>query len=313
MKFLVVLTAIVVASIWKQDLDRIDDSWFFKLRGKIEQVLVTRRNEADRGWFSVFMLTYSLPLALLACTLWLSAGLLFGFISLLIQLFVLLMAFDRIHPGALARQFQQHWSERDYEACYLYLEQELGCTELPDVNDVEALQSTFKRLYVYRCFERMFVTLFWFLIAGPLGVLFAYISYQLRYDVLAGSESPEVEPVENIIQLLEWLPLRLLGLTLGLVGNFENCFSRFKRIGFTTEANADQAVYEYTLCALGREDQPDDQQESQQSMPSAEQISAGEFQTHVTGEIEALQRLMQRSQFAWLTVFALATVLGWQF
>jgi len=312
MKFLVVLTAIVVATIWKQDLDRIDDSWFFKLRANIERMLAGRQADDNSRWFIIFLLTYAVPLILLALVLWLSAGLLFGLITILAHVFVLLMAFDRIQPGELARQFQKHWDESDYEACYLYLERELGCTELPLVDDVEALHTTFKRLYLYRCFERMFVTLFWYLIAGPLGVLFAYISYQLRYDVLTGSESPEVDPVDGIIKLLEWLPLRLLGLTLGLVGNFENCFNRLQRIGFSAEVSADQAVYEYTLCALGEADQENAQQPRENS-PSAKQIPADEYRTQVVGEIESLQRLMQRSQFAWLTVFALVTVLGWQF
>lgn len=309
MKFLVVLVAIMVAVIWKQNLDRIDDSWFFRLRGRIDRLRGNKEGSKAAGWFVAFLVTYAVPLFALAVLLWLSDGLLAGLIAMVIHAFVLLMAFDRIQPGALAAQFLQHWKEGDYQACYYYLEKELGCTELPSADDAEALHAKFKRLYVYRCFERMFVTLFWYLIAGPLGVLFAYISYQLRYDVLAGSESPEVESVEGIIRLLEWLPLRLLGLTLGLVGNFENCFKRFRRAGFTEEVPADQAVYEYTLCAL---DQP--QQENSQishAPPQVGEAGSSDYQDRVEGEIGSLQRLMQRSQFTWLTIFALVTVLGW--
>lgn len=308
MKFLVVLAALAIVTIWRQDLDRINDSWFFRLRSGIEQIVVRQPQGANRGWFIVFVLTYTIPLTMLALILWCVSGLLLGFIALLIHLFVLLMAFDSIHPGALARQFQQHWAARDYEACYLFLETELGCTDLPPVDDVKALHSVFEKLYVYRCFERMFVTLFWYLVAGPLAVLFAYISYQLRYRVLAGFDAPEREPVEGIIQLLEWLPLRLLGLTLGLVGNFENCFSRFKRVGFANEVSTDQAVYEYSLCALDRPVQDD----SRRLTPLSEQAFNSEYEAQVSGEIESLQQLMQRSRFAWLTVFALVTVLGWQ-
>ena len=312
MKFLVVLMAIVITAFWKQDLDRIDDSWFFKLRGRIERLLSSRQQSQNSRWFAVFVLTYTIPLVLLAFVLSLSEGLLLGLVTILVHAFVLLMAFDRIQPGALARQFLQRWDERDYEACFLYLEKELGCTELPAVDDVEAVHTTFKKLYVYRCFERMFVTLFWYLIAGPLGVLFAYVSYQLRYDVLTLSDSPEVEPVNGIIHFLEWLPLRLLGLTLGLVGNFELCFNRFKRVGLTAEISTDQAVYEYTLCALGQSEQGSSQPIPDYE-PESEQLAEGEYQIQVAGEIQSLQKLMQRSQFSWLTVFALVTVLGWQF
>jgi AmpE protein len=309
MKFLVVLTAIIVALIWKQDLDRIDDRWFFKLRGMIERRKADTQEAGKNDWFIVFLATYSVPLLLLALVLSLSTGVLFGLVTLVIHIFVLLMAFDRIHPGALAKQFLDHWERGDYQACYLYLEQELGCLDLPPVDDPEALHSTFNRLYVYRCFERMFVTLFWYLVAGPLGVLFAYVSYQLRYDVLPDSDSPELEPVDGIIELLEWLPLRLLGLTLGLVGNFEGCISRLKRGGLAAEENAAQAVYEYALCALGRPDQMG--ASDTRSSCSADQVSTDDYRLHAAGEIESLLTLMQRSQFVWLTVFALVTVLGW--
>ena len=104
MKFLVVLIAIIVAAIWKQDLDRIDDSWFFKLRGRIERLLTDQQEDKGSSWFAVFGLTYAVPLVLLAFVLSLSAGVLFGLITILVHIFVLLMAFDRIQPGALARQ-----------------------------------------------------------------------------------------------------------------------------------------------------------------------------------------------------------------
>jgi AmpE protein len=311
MKFLVVLTVIIVATIWKQDLDRIDDRWFFKLRGVIDRQKADKQEAGKNDWFIVFLATYSVPLLLLALVLSLSAGVLFGLVTIVIHIFVLLMAFDRIHPGALARQFLTHWEQGDYEACYLYLEKQLGCVDLPAVDDLEALHSTFNKLYVYRCFERMFVTLFWYLVAGPLGVLFAYVSYQLRYEVLSDTETPELEPVDGIIRLLEWLPLRLLGLTLGLVGSFEGCISRLKRAGLGAEESTAQAVYEYSLCALGRPDQTE--VSDPRSAFAADQDTSDDYRSHAAAEIESLQTLMQRSQFVWLTVFALVTVLGWQF
>ena len=310
MKFLVVLVAIVVATVWRQDLDQIDDRWFFKLRSRVEQFFTGKDDEKNRNWVAVVTFTYLIPLLLLGLVLWICQGLLFGLVSMLVHVFILLMAFDRIQPGILAQQFLRHWEQGDYEACHRHLDLEMGCTALPSVEDPEALHETFKRLYVYRCFERMFVTLFWYLVAGPLGVLFAYISYQLRYRVLRAIDTPEADPIAGIIQILEWIPLRLLALTLGLVGNFEGCFRRLKKYWLGGDHATDRAVYEYAQCAIEDSSASESGTGGQPGSPPGE---AGHFHARVAGEIESLQSLMRRSQFVWLTLFALVTVLGWQF
>lgn len=311
MKFLVVLTAILIATIWKPGLVKIDDRWFLKLRGAIERIKQAKQKPGKSDWFLVFLATYSVPLLMLALVLTFSTGVLFGLVSIVVHIFILLMAFDWMNPQALARQYLDHWERGDSEACYLFLEEQLECADPPAIHENQELHLTFSKLYVYRCFTCMFVTLFWYLIAGPLGVLFAYLSYRLRRIVLSDTESPELEPVAGIIQLLEWLPLRLMGLTLGLVGYFEGCLSRLKRIGLGSEESNAQAVYEYALCALGRPDQAhtSDRESAHIDNPEA---TSDEYRLLALSQIDSLQSLMQRSQFLWLTVLALGTVLGWQ-
>ena len=56
--------------------------------------------------------------------------------------------------------------------------------------------------------------MFSYMLAGAFGVLFAYVSYQLRdsHDELQNQE--QVNLTARIIFILEWIPVRLLGLAL---------------------------------------------------------------------------------------------------
>jgi AmpE protein len=309
MKFLVILLTVVITYFWQQDLDQIDDRWFFALRRNIEKQLATGPQLQQSGWFVLFVLTFFIPLLLLTLLLWLSGDWLFGIVALLIHLFVLLMAFDRIHPGLLAKKFQQFCAQGDSAAAYQLLEREMGCTDMPAANDWQALHETFGRLYVYRCFEKMFVTFFWYLLAGPQGVMLAYLCYQLRDAVLFGSDSPEAGSVNSMIMVLEWLPQRLLGATFCLMGNFEACFARLRRSGLVSDTATDQTVYEYARCALG--DELEGGETPQARRPEFAENSSR--QHLMSAELTALKGLMDRSQYTWLSVIALLTVLGGQF
>jgi len=310
-KFLVILITVVITYFWQQDLDQIDDRWFFALRRRIESMVNRLALFKSSGWFIIFALTFIVPLSVLALLLWFSNDVLFGLTSLLIHLFVLLMAFDRIHPGLLAKRFLDYCGQGDYEACYLFLEREMECSSMPEAGNKGELQETFGRLYVYRCFEKMFVTFFWYLVAGPLGVMLAYICYQLRGEVLFGRESPEAESVAGLIMVLEWLPLRLLGVTFCLMGNFEACFSRLRRSGLVNQTATDQTVYEYALCALDSE--LGEGSVNSQGALSAEAAQPVDVGAQMAARIHSLKGLMDRSQFTWLSAIAFITVLGWQF
>ncbi len=162
MKFLVVLTAILIATIWKPGLVKIDDRWFLKLRGAIERIKQAKQKPGKSDWFLVFLATYSVPLLMLALVLTFSTGVLFGLVSIVVHIFILLMAFDWMNPQALARQYLDHWERGDSEACYLFLEKQLECADSPAIHENQELHLTFSKLYVYRCFTCMFVTLFWY-------------------------------------------------------------------------------------------------------------------------------------------------------
>lgn len=299
MTFLVILICIALNHAWSRDLDRFDDSWFFGLRRLSARL--TGRLVIAPGLQAALtqVLTYLLPMGVLAAVLWAVQGVAIGLFSLLIHVIVLLYAIDRTQPGQLASAFLQHWRAGDLEGAYLYLREQLGPDELPPVDDHRQLLQRFARLYVYRCMEKMFVMYFWYAVTGPLGVLFSYLSYQIRDNGGSANETlPSGVPV--LVAVLEWLPLRLLGLTFCLAGDFERCIHRLRAVIWEATADNDAVVHDLASAAVG--------------LPSVGVVSeAQDFETYQaagTLEIESIQALLERSQIIWLSVLALATIFG---
>lgn len=305
MKFLVVLVCVTANYFWQQDLDRFDDSWFFKLRGWLESKVAARLPRLANAWLVSMLLVFGIPLVVLGVLLALIDGVAFGLFTIAIHIFVLLFAMDRTQPGMLAQRYQELWRAGDYEACYLYLQEHLAGESDSAADDIRALHERFGRLFTYRCFERMFVMIFWYMIGGPLAILFVYTCYQYR-----GSRSPAAVPATDqtihiLLYILEWLPLRLLGLTFCLVGDFESCFGRFKAMFFSTEQRVDQQVHHLATGALSLDS---DLAGAERADPG--QRGPGSFVELAAMENDALQALLERSQIIWLCGLAIAAVFG---
>lgn len=325
MKFLVVLICVSANYFWSKDFDRIDDAWFFRLRHGIDKAVKRHSERHASAWAWGILLIFLIPLSVLILVLLLLNGVLFGLLTLVVHVMVLLMAFDRIHPGLLAEEYLARWRAGDLEGSCQYLQQELTNEVMVAPVNVVHLHRRFCRLYVYSCFEKMFVMFFWYLITGSLGVLFAYICYQLR-----DSETPESNPhgaklIAGLIAVLEWVPLRLVGMTFCLAGNFEACFQSLRRLGLKSETGNDYAVYDFAVCALDlNQATPDgvgamaDPESGSDAAPSESSVStppfdASEFESFkepAEREIHALQAMMERSQIIWLCGFAVSTIIG---
>ena len=217
---------------------------------------------------------------------------LFGLVILFVHVLILLMAFDRIHPGSLAQGYLLLWREGDIEGSFRYLEQELSCTTMRLPTELTGLHGTFCKLYVYRCFEKMFVMFFWYMLAGPLGVMFAYVCYQQRDGDMTLQRSKETDVITLLIEILEWAPMRLLGLTLSLAGDFESCFDWLRNTWLRSDIATNQTVYEYSMCALGLEPL----RKSGHKIDTTEESEIKSFREKGALEVYALQALMERNQ-----------------
>jgi AmpE protein len=93
--------------------------------------------------------------------------------------------------------------------------------------------------------ERLFAVLFWFLILGPLGPVGA-IGYRVT-ALLAAESQPAAQIMLNI---LNWLPVRIEGLLYSLVGNFSAGFGCLLRRLIGGLESSGELLTECSLLAL---------------------------------------------------------------
>ena len=302
MKFLVIVICLMVNYFWLKDFDRFNDGWFFRFRCLVEDWTTNFVDKIPLGWLAAFVLIYALPLVSLTLILFIAAGSVFGLATMMVHILVLLVALDRTQPGQLTKDFIEKFRGGDMAECIDFLKQEFHATSLPDVDDKDGIGKYFSKLLTYHSFEMMFVLFFWYVCAGALGILFSYISYQLRDSHREQQLQKEVDFISLVIQVLEWIPLRLLALTFSLAGNFVQCFENVRASfwRFSIETNNADLLYGYAHCAASG-------MEINNPLKKNEEAEA---QDREPAEIQAILGLLKRSQAIWLSVLALITIVG---
>lgn len=306
--FLVILICLIINYVWLKDFDRFDDSWFFRIRCHIDNLSERIAGNYSYAWLLAIFLTYAIPILIVALVLLFVEQRFFGLVTMIVHIIVLLIAFDRTQPGQLASEFLRRWRAGDIEACGIYVEQELGVANAKEIGGEAELGDFFSKQLVYRCFEKMFVMFFWYMLAGPIGIVFCYVSYQLR-DIQRDEKNSVRKKAEIfVINLLELVPMRLIAITFSLTGNFVRCFDNVKRTfwEFGGETSAADLLYSYAQCALS--DMTQSASEEEEPALDSEPIPADRLQRANT--IQALQSLLERSQAVWLILLALLTTFG---
>lgn len=133
----------------------------------------------------------------------------------------------------------------------------------------------------YQGFERLFAVIFWFLFFGPAGALLYRLSFLYRQLNQADSGA------RHWLWALEWVPVRLLGVSFAVTGNFVGCINHWKRHMISTSSSSAVVLRETVLGALSVDD------ELMQSCDCTQR------------EIAALKRLYTRTLWFWVTCAAL--------
>jgi membrane protein required for beta-lactamase induction len=142
------------------------------------------------------------------------------------------------------------------------------------------------RAILYIANERIFATIFWFVILGPFGAmlyrLISELSKQIDFDELA-------EFSEFIHAIMAWIPARMLAAGYALTGNFDGAYHAYKDRAYTS--NFSQSNNEVLVSTgLG----------AMQNLQAENEL----------GCIYAAQALVIRAIIVWISILAVMTLGG---
>jgi AmpE protein len=283
--FLALLIAILVLQLRASLAPLHRDGWFVLLQARVV------------SWPPVLQLVLLVvvPAAVLALLHQALRPLGWGLPALALSVLVLIYAFGRGEFEALTRRYRAYCVAEDFEGAFLYIEAELGFVDEVDVpQDPNALHAWVQRRLAYSGFERWFAPVFYFLLLGPAGAL-AYRLLQLaartdRDGVVVGS-------AERVLHALDWLPLRILGFSCALTGDFVASRDALRASLLDLTQRGDAVLHTISRAALGL---------ASASISSFNDRAA--FAQMAEWETQQLERLLTRSAVAWLVATALVII-----
>jgi AmpE protein len=154
-------------------------------------------------------------------------------------------------PGSILHQMKQ-WEETDDKEKRQALFVSMTGEPMGD-NDAHAdhvlAKSVFKRSY-----QGVFGIIFWFILLGPVGaVLYRCVE---RLSVVAADKQSDnremAEQATTLLEILDWIPVRLTTLIFSLVGDFNASFSLWWQKARTGLGTTDDVIYETSIAALSK-------------------------------------------------------------
>ena len=169
-----------------------------------------------------------LPLTLVVAIIELSLhGFLYGLISLLFDLFVLLYCFGPRNLWADTFACINALEKGDLNAAVGALKVSFGITSYKDLQN---LHRQFLNGIFNESNRRIFTVLFWFAILGPAGAFLYRAITTASQDVGRGNPPPDIaESSRKIEAILDWLPIRLYTFLFALAGQFVQVLQSWRK------------------------------------------------------------------------------------
>ncbi len=159
------------------------------------------------------LLVLGVPLLLVGLLLWSLAPLAYGWLLLPLHVALLRWSLGRGDPQHSLAPFRARWQRGDTQAAYLEAERDLGL----QAEDAPGLLRQVQGFLLWQAYEGFFAVIFWYALGGPLPAL----AYRLLALLGEHAEGEELRGYAvRLRHMLDWLPARLLALSLALAGNF---------------------------------------------------------------------------------------------
>lgn len=242
-----------------------------------------------RNWFQGERLQLAAQLLVPMLGLWLVLDLAADISSLLLLLLVVPLLLYSLGRGDFTEWVQGYLEaarRNDNEVAADYA-QRLG-VDISETSDWPSLHQKVLQRAGYRGFERWFGVIFWFVILGPIGAVFYRLTSLSAHN---GENSAVMRHLfQRLLWILEWPAVRLLGMSLALIGNFSSCASHCVESLLDTQSSSDEVLEHFIHGAMNL---------------NTSELTA---ETVTEKDIEALPPLFSRSLVLWVCVLAIIII-----
>jgi AmpE protein len=289
MALLIVLLALALVQLWGSGAPLHRDGWFHwwlrQLQGREELT----RNHGLRLAAAILP-----PVMLAAVLMVLAEAAMGGLGALLLGVPLLLYCLGRGNYHETLSNYLRGWYQGDLESAREAAAPLLS-GQAAEISDPQALHREVFRGAAYGAFERLFAVLFWFVLLGIPGALL----YRLSTLYTVAEQGGESAPLANRwLWLLEWLPVRVMGFTFAVVGNFAGCYRAWRQCLMCRESGTADVLETYLEGALGGID----------SNECSAGVAVSEGQRVCGAQLEGLQALLSRALLLWVTLLALGVI-----
>lgn len=194
------------------------------------------------------------------------------------------------------RAYGEAWQRGDMQAAWHTVRHYLPAAERGDALSPDDMHRSLSRALIAELYERYFLVVFWYLVGG---IAAAFLMAGLLALRNHWPQQPARRRYGAIVEVVGWLPARLLALTFGVAGDLSGW-----RAGLLTRIRlparellfltAETALTGYALD------------------PSRfERLHPDEWRDFGTRSLAGVRGLLTRSILVWICLFALLVIAGW--
>ena len=195
-------------------------------------------------------------------------------------------------------QYREALLKGDVQGAFEIADRSLAVRAIGLSNDARTMNQGVMRAVLFRWFQYFFMMVFWYMVADVAGVVLAWLTLQYAHVRPQGDEDFSNPRASWYLHWLEWLPVRLLGLTYGLAGNMTNALPVWRAALWNTGSPSEQVLTDIASAALAAD--------GQREWHSVESDVAA-----AAMELEEWHQLHWRSLSVWMVWLAVATIGGW--
>lgn len=292
MTFIVVLSCLLINFYWREDRLLPRDIWFDRWQAFLLSLQLRLPPRVTAWPGTLPLLAVTLPLLPVTILLWLAAGEFMGLASFALHLLLVLYCLPRVNLDALIEEYLERWNRGNFEAACLHSENRVPGIFDESFDDYARMHARFSHFVLVCSFRRVLAVLFWYIVAGPPAALF-YVLVQQALSSAVLLTSPQAQSLaDKLLALLEWVPVRMVGLAFALAGDFVAGFNTL-RSRLIEPLNVAAGLDLLSECAHS-------------AMSTVRIVDKdSEFALRAGAELAELKALLQRTQIVWVAVLAL--------